>query len=85
MNGTIAEWQMNGGSITSTAIVGTATADWQITGTGDTNGDGKSDILWRNTDGLVATWQLNGANVLSAGLTSITTPNVGWNIVAPIL
>ena len=29
--------------------LGTAESDWQIAGTGDFNGDGKSDILWRDT------------------------------------
>ena len=24
---------------------------WQVKGTGDFNGDGKSDILWQNNDG----------------------------------
>ena len=76
---------MNGGAIVATAIVGAATNDWQITGTGDVNGDGKADILWRNTDGGVATWQMDGANVLSAGLTSIPTADPAWKIAAPIL
>ena len=36
------------------------TKDWTDVGTGDFNGDGKSDILWRNTDGRVAIWLMNG-------------------------
>jgi hypothetical protein len=30
--------------------------DWQIWGTGDFNGDGKHDILWRHTSGGVRDW-----------------------------
>ena len=33
---------------------------WSIVGTGDFNGDGKSDILWRDTPGDVAIWLMNG-------------------------
>ena len=29
----------------------------------DFNGDGKSDILWRNTGGTVAVWLMNGGTV----------------------
>jgi Ca2+-binding RTX toxin-like protein len=85
VNGSVAQWQMNGSAISATAIVGSAPTDWQVIGTGDVNGDDKADILWRNTDGGVATWQMNGANVLSAGLTSIPTADSAWKIAAPIL
>jgi hypothetical protein len=37
-----------------------------IVGTGDFNGDGKGDILWRNTNGDVAIWLMNGLETLSA-------------------
>ena len=30
--------------------------DWQIAGIGDFNGDGRDDVLWRNTDGFVTNW-----------------------------
>ena len=33
---------------------------WQIKGTGDFNGDNKSDILWQNSDGTAAIWLMNG-------------------------
>ena len=29
---------------------------WQVAGTGDFNGDGRDDILWRNDDGRVIDW-----------------------------
>jgi serralysin len=29
---------------------------WKAVGTGDFDGDGKSDILWQNTDGQAAIW-----------------------------
>jgi hypothetical protein len=33
----------------------------------DFNGDGTSDLLWRNTNGLVAAWLMNGLGILQAG------------------
>jgi hypothetical protein len=50
-----------------------------LTDTHDFNGDGMSDIVWRDTAGDVAIWLMNGAAVLSTG-------NVGalsntWSIV----
>jgi hypothetical protein len=33
---------------------------WQVKGTGDFDGDGRSDILWRHTDGQVAIWRMAG-------------------------
>jgi hypothetical protein len=37
---------------------------WSLTTLLDFNGDGKSDILWRDTSGNVAIWLMNGASLL---------------------
>jgi FG-GAP repeat len=59
---------------------------WKISGTSDFDGDGKSDILWRNDNGAVETWLMNGSTVTAANL---VTPNPvvdnSWKIAAPIL
>ena len=46
----------------------------------DVNGDGKSDLVWRNTNGDVAIWEMNGAAISATG----GLGNVGgtWSIVA---
>lgn len=31
-------------------------ADWRVAGSGDFNGDGRSDILWRHDDGRITDW-----------------------------
>jgi hypothetical protein len=50
-----------------------------VIGTGDFNGDGKSDILWQNTnDGTPAIWEMNGTSIVSA--VAIPSPGVGFQL-----
>ena len=50
-----------------------------MVGTGDFNGDGKSDIVWRDTTGNTSIWLMNGATVSSAvGVGNVPTT---WSIV----
>ena len=53
---------------------------WKIKGTGDQNGDGKMDIVWRaDNPGEMVYWQMNGGTIVSR----TTMPPVGdmnWKI-----
>ena len=40
---------MNGAAMSSAAAVGNLTSNWTLFGTGDLNGDGKGDLLWRDS------------------------------------
>ena len=40
---------MNGTTLQYAVSLPTEPIDWSIAGTGDFNGDGKSDIVWQNT------------------------------------
>jgi hypothetical protein len=40
---------------------------WQIQGVGDFDGNGQSDILWRNADGVTEIWKNGEEDVLSSG------------------
>jgi len=47
----------------------------------DFNGDGKSDILWRNTDpvpNLIHQYQMNGAAITDAAQVGVVAPNVDY-------
>ena len=35
--------------------------------TGDFNGAGRTDILWRNMDGQAAIWDMNGNSMIGGG------------------
>lgn len=38
---------------------------WKVVGTGDFTKDGKTDILWQNSDGSPVVWGMNGTSVIS--------------------
>jgi hypothetical protein len=59
-------WLMNGTTITSNVLVSmNVPSSWSIVGIGDFNGDGFTDILWRDTGGNVAIWFMNGSTITS--------------------
>jgi hypothetical protein len=76
-------WYMDGATCTGGAsLPSVADSKWQIVGTGDFNGDGKTDILWRyyGPDGYNYVWYLNGVTYAGeAALPSVTDLN--WQIV----
>jgi hypothetical protein len=57
--GAITDWLgTNSGGFIANQInaSGQVPSDWQVAGTGDFNGDGFDDILWRNISGEVTNW-----------------------------
>jgi hypothetical protein len=42
--------------------------------TGDFNGDGKSDLLWRDNLGNTSIWFMNGTTVSSTGALNLVPP-----------
>jgi hypothetical protein len=78
VNGSVAQWQMNGSTVTTATTIGTLTSGWSISGTGDFNGDGSSDVLLTNTNGTIAQWQMNNGTVTTAK--TIGTLSAGWSI-----
>jgi hypothetical protein len=80
MNGlTIARGELihypNGTEVNSTDL------DWSLVGTGDFNGDGHLDLLWRHsTLGLNLFWAMNQSVFLSANYLSQQEYNTDWRI-----
>ena len=73
--GDVAIWLMNGTTRASAAGLGNVPTDWMVVETGDFDGDGRSDILWRNTvTGDIAMWFMNGVTLASgAGVGNVST------------
>jgi len=87
-NGTFSDWlgKTNGGfAPNDAAALSTVPTSWKIVGTGDFNGDGRADILWRNDNGTLSNWlgrpdggfSPNDANALSTVPTSWTVVGTG--------
>jgi len=55
---------------------------WHVVGNGDFNGDGRSDILFRNDNGTVTEWlgQANGG-FFDNGATFSANPGATWHVV----
>lgn len=84
-NGTITNWlgQANGGFAINDANAwqGVPTS-WRVVGTGDFNGDGRSDILWRNSDGTLTNWLGTSAGgfISNYGIAATSVPTE-WHVV----
>jgi hypothetical protein len=80
-DGTVTNWlgQANGSFAGNGANFSTnISSNWDIAGTGDFNGDGISDILWRADDGTVTNW-LGQANGSFAGNGANFSTNISSN------
>jgi len=72
-------WLMNGASAIGGGSLGTVPSIWGIVGQRDFNGDGFTDILWRdNNTGAVAVWFMNGLQVTTTANLGVVT--LDWTV-----
>ncbi|MBM0203756.1 matrixin family metalloprotease [Micromonospora sp. STR1s_5] len=46
--------------------------EWQLLSSGDFNGDGSADLLWKNTSGQLALWEMNGTAINPSASGAVT-------------
>jgi VCBS repeat protein len=90
-SGEIVEWQMNGSAIAGSADLNAGgravrpDASWSIAGVGDFNADGKSDLLWRNSNGSLVEWLMDGSSIMSSSAVTsggaVVAPDASWHVV----
>jgi hypothetical protein len=89
-SGLLADWFMNGSQISGSGYLnvnGTPIMpdpSWNIAGIGDLNGDGESDLLWRDTSGSTAVWVMNGSSIVGSGYLNVNgttiAPDPTWSV-----
>jgi hypothetical protein len=85
--GWLATWSLSGSNVTGTQLLGidrVTDTNWQIVGSGDLNGDGATDLVWRHkTSGWLAVWFLKGTEVVNIQYLSINqVADLGWQVAA---
>ncbi|HEV2044407.1 MAG TPA: VCBS repeat-containing protein, partial [Sphingomicrobium sp.] len=83
--GQLSNWlgQANGAFANNDANAFTAVpTDWHVIGTGDFNGDGRDDILWRSDAGQLSNWlgAATGGFVINDA-NAFTTVPINWQVV----
>jgi ELWxxDGT repeat protein len=76
-SGVVALWLMNGKSIALSGflgLLGGVSTEWVIAQVGDVDGDGKTDVIWHNSNtGTVVVWLMNGLSIIEEGLSGSTS------------
>jgi hypothetical protein len=89
--GHIAAWNLNGPIVTATYNLNNGVpvdTNWKLMASGDINGDGYSDLVWRHSDGRIAAWLMRAgvaaaAQILSwdaSGVSQAVQQDNNWHI-----
>jgi hypothetical protein len=54
-------------------------ANWHLVGSGDTNGDGRGDLIWQEAGGTLGVWLMNGTTPIAEA--GIGNPGPTWKVV----
>ena len=85
--GQVAIWYMNDATYLSSTLTypsGVDDLSWKITGTGDFNRDGRTDITWQHAvTGMISVWYMNGSSWISPAVFSPAYPeSASWTVQA---
>ena len=84
VTGQLETWHMSGVNVIDTRAVSMTASDnhYKVVGTGDINGDGYTDLIWRHdTEGWLAYWLLQNNTVIGAGFLSTNRQaDMTWSI-----
>jgi serralysin len=90
-NGSLSDWTMSGATILSSQAltyqggVVTPNSLWTVAGLGDFNDDGRSDVLWRNSNGSLVEWAMNGSTITASQTITYqgnaVAPDHSWSVV----
>lgn len=69
---TVIWYSAPGGGFSPTALLQVGSS-WGVAGSADITGDGKADILWRNTAGELVSWDSGGGGVVGRYLGAVPT------------
>ena len=75
---TVGMWLMNGSSTQSSGSVASVPNTYSIVGQRDFNGDGKADLLWRDSSGNLSIWFMNGLTMTSSA--AIGNVPTNWTV-----
>ena len=78
--GEVGMWVMAGAAVAQSVDFGVVPLTWTITGIGDFDGNGSTDILWRDTSGNVGIWLMNGTQIMSTSVVGSVPAN--WSVAA---
>lgn len=70
--------EADGQTFRSNEQMATAASGWSVIGIGDFDGDGKSDLLWRDAAGHVAIWEMNGTAFVRGD--TVASVDAGWSV-----
>ena len=68
--GHVAVWDVVGSTVKATYMLFPSAVNtaWKVAGTGDLNGDGYADVVWRDASGYVAAWYLRNGRIVAMQL-----------------
>ena len=84
-SGAIRLWHMRQTTQLDAASLSHSPVDlrWDVAGLSDLNGDGTTDIVWRDGAGdRTAVWLMNGATLVGSTRMSTASPGAGWRLAA---